>query len=41
VIRRSGQIRNLIGIPTPIIFTGGGDDVEFPIGTLMIRIEES
>lgn len=40
VIRRSGEIRNLVGVPTPIIFTGGGDTVEFPIGTLMIRLEE-
>lgn len=40
VIRRSGDIRNLVGAPTPIIFTGGGDTVEFPIGTLMVRLDE-
>lgn len=38
---RAGVITDLIGVPTPVVFSGLGDQPRFPIGALRVRLRDS
>ena len=37
---RAGLITDIIGEPTPVVFSGLGDQARFPIGALRIRLRD-
>ena len=37
---RFGPITDFIGIPTPIVFSGVGDNARFPIGAIVVRVRD-
>jgi hypothetical protein len=37
---RVGPITDIFGTPTPVVFSGGGDDLRFLVGAIRIRVED-
>lgn len=37
---RFGSITDFIGVPTPVVFSGGGDEARFPIGAIEIGVRD-
>ena len=38
---RYGQITDLIGSPTPVVFSGVGEEARFTIGAIVIRVRDA